>query len=236
MKIAIKVLVVAAVFLIAQLTAAQAGEPVFTPIGHATFVLQAAGVTVYVDPVGELKSFAKLEPPDLILVTHIHKDHLNPAMIEALKTEETVIVGPATVIEQLGMGEGMKNGDKLAVAGVELEAIPAYNTTKGRLKFHPKGRDNGYVLTVGGKRIYISGDTEDIAEMRALTSIDYAFICMNLPYTMDVEQAASATLAFKPKVVIPYHYRGTKGVSDIDKFQKLVATLSGLEVRRLKWY
>jgi L-ascorbate metabolism protein UlaG (beta-lactamase superfamily) len=217
-------------------SSALADDLTFTPISHATFALQAGQLTVYVDPVGAAESFAKLPPPDLILVTHIHKDHLSPAVIEALKQDNTAIVGPPTVIEQLGYGEAMNNGDRLTIAGVELEAIPAYNLTEERLKFHPQGRDNGYVVTVAGKRIYISGDTEDIVEMRALKDIDYAFLCMNLPYTMDVAQAASATLAFKPGVVIPYHYRGTGGMSDIDRFAELVSVDAGVEVRKLKWY
>ena len=104
------------------------------------------------------------------------------------------------------------------------------------LKFHEKGRGNGYVVTVDGKRIYISGDTEDIPEMRALKNIDYAFVCMNLPYTMTVEQAASAVLEFKPKVVFPYHYRGTGGFSDTAKFKELVGKDKSIEMRMLKWY
>ena len=111
-----------------------------------------------------------------------------------------------------------------------------YNISKGRLKFHTKSRGNGYVLTLTGKRIYIYGDSEDIKEMRELKNINYAFVCINLPYTMSIEQAASVVLDFKPKVVYPYHYRGPKGYSDIEKFKKLVRKNKNVDVRLLNWY
>jgi L-ascorbate metabolism protein UlaG (beta-lactamase superfamily) len=114
--------------------------------------------------------------------------------------------------------------------GVKIEAVPMYNLTAARLRFHNKGRGNGYVMTFGGKRVYVSGDTEDIPEMRALKNIDAAFVCMNLPYTMTPEQAADAVREFKPKVVYPYHYRG----SDTAQFKKLVGDAS--EVRLRDWY
>ncbi|PLX74193.1 MAG: MBL fold metallo-hydrolase [Desulfuromonas sp.] len=205
----------------------------YTPITHATFVLQAGATTIYVDPVGDAAAFSGFPPPDLILITHIHKDHLAPELIGALRREGTALIGPATVIEQLPAGAVMNNGDNLEIAGLKIEAIPAYNTTPERLNFHPQGRDNGYVLEKEGVRLYISGDTEDIPEMRALKNIDIAFVCMNLPFTMTVEQAASAVNAFKPKTVIPYHYRGKEGMSDLDTFAQLVSTAA---VERLKWY
>ena len=104
------------------------------------------------------------------------------------------------------------------------------------MRFHPKGRGNGYVLELGGKRIYVSGDTEDIEEMRQLKGIDIAFVCMNLPFTMTVEQAADAVLAFKPKIVYPYHYRGRGGFSDVEKFKQIVAREPSIDVRLLDWY
>ena len=118
------------------------------------------------------------------------------------------------------------------VGDLSIQAIPAYNTTPARLQYHPKGRDNGYVLTLGGQRLYISGDTEDIPEMLGLKNIDAAFVCMNLPYTMDVEQAARAVKSFKPRIVYPYHYRG----SDLEKFKALVGSDSSIEVRLRDWY
>lgn len=211
-------------------------EPVFTPIQHATFVIRFAGQTVFVDPVGEAESFTPFGAPDIILITDIHGDHLAPDIVKALAKEKTTVIGPPAVIDKLEIGTPLKNGETMTVGKTKIEAIPMYNLTKERLKFHEKGRGNGYVLTMGGKRIYISGDTEDIPEMRALKGIDYAFVCMNLPYTMTVEQAADAVLAFKPKVVFPYHYRGQDGFSDVEKFKKLVGKNASIEVRLLKWY
>jgi L-ascorbate metabolism protein UlaG (beta-lactamase superfamily) len=115
--------------------------------------------------------------------------------------------------------------------------LPAYNLDPTRLQFHPRERnDNSYLVTVGGLRLYISGDTEDIPEMRSLQNIDAAFICMNLPYTMTVEQAADAVLDFAPHIVYPYHYRGKNGMSDLDRFTALVSANPSIEVRRLAWY
>ena len=102
---------------------------------------------------------------------------------------------------------------------------------------HTKGRGNGYVLTLGGKMVYFSGDTEDIPEMRKLKNIDVAFVCMNLPFTMDINQAASAVLEFKPKIVYPYHYRGQEGLNDVEGFKKLVHEKnSSIDVRLRNWY
>ena len=205
----------------------------YTPIKHATFVLQSDRTTIYVDPVGEAADFSAFPPPDLILITHIHKDHLAPELVATLKVGKTKIMGSPTVIEQLGYGTAIRNGETTEMLELGIEAIAAYNTTTERLKFHPKGRDNGYVLNKKGVRLYISGDTEDIPEMRNLKDIDIAFVCMNLPFTMTVEQAASAVNEFKPGMVIPYHYRGRPDMSDIDAFERLV---TDSKVSKLKWY
>jgi len=125
----------------------------------------------------------------------------------------------------------MANGDKAEVQGITVEAIPMYNITPGRTG-HTKGRGNGYVLTIDGKRIYVAGDTEDIPEMRALQNIDMAFVCMNLPFTMDINQAASAVREFRPKVVYPYHYSS----SDVNRFKQLIGKDVSVEVRLRKWY
>ena len=207
-----------------------------TPVEHASLVIQGEEKTVFVDPVGDVKSYALFPKPDLILVTHMHQDHLAPDVIAAVKKPETEVVGPGNVIEQLKYGTVVKNGQTTTVQGMTVEAIPAYNTSADRTKFHPKGRDNGYVLTLDGKRIYISGDTEDTKEMRALKNIDFALICINLPYTMTVEQAASAVLEIKPKIVTPYHYRGAGGMSDLEGFKRQVAKDPAIEVRLMKWY
>lgn len=219
-------------------------EIIVRPIRHATFVLQYRDLTIYVDPVGGADAFAGLPKPDIILITDIHGDHANRATVEAVRKENTVIVCPRAVAE-LFASQGdrplpgirvLNNGETTEIQGVKITAIPMYNITPSRMRFHPKGRGNGYVIELGGKRIYISGDTEDIQEMRELKDIDMAFVCMNLPFTMTVEQAADAVLQFKPKIVYPYHYRGRSGYSDINKFKQLVAKDPSIEVRVLRWY
>lgn len=207
-----------------------------TPVEHASFVVQGKDKTVYVDPVGEIGAFASFPKPDIILITHMHHDHFDPKLIVAVKKSRTEVVGPANVVEELKYGTVLRNGETTTIQDVAIEAVPAYNVTPDRTKFHPKGRDNGYVVTLDAKRIYISGDTEDTKEMRALKNIDFAVICMNIPYTMTVEQAAAAVLEMKPKVVSPYHYRGTAGMSDLEKFRQFVSKDQGIEVRLLDWY
>ena len=131
----------------------------------------------------------------------------------------------------------LNNGDSKERYGITVEAVPMYNLRKEALQMHPKGRGNGYVLNMGGKRIYFSGDTEDIPEMRSLKNIDTAFICMNLPYTMTEESAAEAVLEFKPKQVYPYHYRGNPNVSDVSKFKALVEKGNpAINIVQLDWY
>jgi L-ascorbate metabolism protein UlaG (beta-lactamase superfamily) len=208
----------------------------FTPINHATFVIQADNKTIYVDPIGGAEAFSRFAAPDIILITHTHADHLSVETVKAVRTEKTVIISPQAVFDQLKLGTVLNNGEKTQVDSISIEAIPMYNTTEGRLQNHPKGKGNGYLLTINGKRVYISGDTEDTPEMRALRNIDYAVICMNLPYTMSVEQAASAVLEMKPKVVIPYHYRGPDGMSDLKKFQSLVSKDKHIRVLLMDWY
>lgn len=214
-----------------------AGDLVIHPINHATFALAWNGKSIYVDPVGGAKRFQDLPSPDLILLTDIHGDHLDPATLSALVKPSTTVVAPRAVQTKLPQAlqqqtTVLANGDTKPVLGLTIVALPMYNTTPDRLRFHEKGRGNGYLLTLGEKRVYISGDTEDIPEMRALTNIDVAFLCMNLPYTMTVEQAADAVRAFKPKIVYPYHDRG----SDVQKFKQLVGDNQGVEVRLRDWY
>jgi L-ascorbate metabolism protein UlaG (beta-lactamase superfamily) len=204
----------------------------FYPIHHATMVIETSQSVIYVDPVDDAKNFEEYPAPDIILITDIHGDHLDPEVVSTVKQDETVIIAPKAVIEQLGYGQILNNGESITVDSLNIEAIPMYNLTEERLKYHPKGRGNGYVITADEKRIYVSGDTEDIPEMRHLENIEYAFVCMNLPYTMTVEQAASAVLEMKPKVALPYHFRG----SDVEKFKELVSKDKDIEVRILDWY
>ena len=180
--------------------------------------------------------FMGLPQADLILITDIHGDHLDPDMIKAESKAGTDIIAPAAVAKTVTTAKVIGNGEKTTWGAWTIEAIPMYNTTASRgpapgKLFHDKGRGNGYVLTYGGKRFYFSGDTEGIPEMRALKNIDVAFICMNLPYTMTPEEAADAVKAFHPKVAIPYHYKG----QDTAVFKKALDG-TGIEVRLLDWY
>jgi L-ascorbate metabolism protein UlaG (beta-lactamase superfamily) len=176
------------------------------------------------------------------LVTDIHGDHFDTKTIEAIKTANTILVVPQAVADKLPEADKahvvvLKNGDEVKQSGISIGAIPMYNLPESATAMHTKGRGNGYVLTIGGKRIYISGDTQGIPEMRALKNIDIAFVCMNLPYTMDVKEAADAVLAFQPAVVYPYHYRGQGGLSDVNSFKSLVdAGNKKIEVRLRNWY
>lgn len=213
------------------------------PVLHATMVLEWNGLTIYVDPYGGAEKFADFEAPDLVLITDIHGDHLNTGTLEKLDLSNAQIIAPKAVVDKLEGLEyasdfALSNGSKMETKGVEIMAIPMYNLPQTADSRHPKGRGNGYVLTLGGKRLYVSGDTEDIQEMRALEDIDYAFVCMNLPYTMDVEAAASAVIEFSPKIVYPFHYRGGGGkFSDVEAFKKLVNEGNEkVEVRLRNWY
>jgi L-ascorbate metabolism protein UlaG (beta-lactamase superfamily) len=210
-----------------------AGPLVITPIYHASFLIQAGGKNIYVDP-AKPANFSGLPPADLILITDIHPDHMDPASVAALSGSATQIIAPPAVTKTITSASALSNGESRDWNDWSIEAIPMYNIVRGPAPgqlYHPKGRGNGYVLTYGGKRIYISGDTEGIPEMRSLKNIDVAFVCMNLPYTMTPEEAAEAVRAFHPKVVIPYHYRN----SDLSVFKQGLAG-TGIEVRLLDWY
>ncbi len=215
------------------------GELTIQPITHATLVLGYNKKNIYIDPTGGADAFKGLAAPDLILITDIHGDHLDPKTLEAINTGNAVIVVPQAVADKLPPEMDkqkvviLKNGDSTMQAGISIAAIPMYNLPEAPDAFHTKGRGNGYVLTIGGKKIYISGDTGDIPEMRALKNIDIAFVCMNLPYTMDIDHAAQGVLAFKPKIVYPYHYRG----QDVNVFKTLVnAGDQNIDVRLRNWY
>ena len=217
------------------------GQLVVHPIDHASVVLETPAGVIYVDPVGEPAMYEDAPQPDLILITHEHGDHYNAETLEALMGPETrLVTNPAVygmMPEELqAKAEQIDNGGQTEALGVTIDAIPAYNTTEGRLDFHPEGRDNGYVLTFEGDfRVYVSGDTEDTPEMRGLQGIDLAFLCMNLPFTMDAEQAADAVAEFQPGVVYPYHYRGRDGGSqDPEAFAEMVGDAS--EVKLGDWY
>lgn len=185
-------------------------ELTITFIRHGSLLLSYEGRQIQVDPVAEYADYGAFPKADLILITHAHGDHLDLKAIETLrKAETTVIANPASA-EQVGAtAKVMRNGESQTWQGVGIEAVPAYNTTEGRDKFHPKGRDNGYVLDFDGFRVYIAGDLEDIPELSALKGIDVAFLPVNQPYTMTPEQAAHAARVIQPKVFYPYHYSQT---------------------------
>ena len=186
----------------------------FTCIKHASIQINYNGLQIQVDPVGKgMKpetDYSQFPKADIILITHEHHDHFDPdAIAQLTKTSTKIYLNPA-VQKMLGSGKALKNGDKVKVANdITIEAVPAYNTTPGREQFHPKGRDNGYILTLDGMRIYIAGDTEDIPEMANIKDISIAFLPCNQPYTMTIEQAANAAKIIKPKVLFPYHYNAT---------------------------
>ncbi len=214
---------------------------VIDPIGHASAIIQWKQKIIYIDPNGGSKAFTNKKPANIVLITDIHGDHMNIDTLDSLNLAKAEIVVPQAVAEKLPASYTerlviINNGEIKEVQGIPIEAIPMYNLREDALKFHKKGRGNGYVITLGKERVYFSGDTEDIPEMRALKYIDKAFVCMNLPYTMPVESAADAVLEFKPKQVYPYHYRGTNGLSDVGKFKQLVSKDTAIEVVQLDWY
>lgn len=207
------------------------GTPVdIVLIKHGSLAISYDGLSIQVDPVaehGKSTDYAKEFPKaDVILVTHEHGDHLEDATIATLTGENTVLLLNQTSRDRIGRGEAIGNGETrtLCDGKIQLEAVPAYNTTPGRENFHPKGNGNGYVLTIDGLRIYIAGDTENVPEMADLKDIDVAFLPVNQPYTMTVEQCVAAAKTFKPKVLIPYHFSKT----DISTIPGL---LPGIDVR-----
>jgi L-ascorbate metabolism protein UlaG (beta-lactamase superfamily) len=182
-----------------------------------------------------LAVFTSLGTPDLILITHAHGDHFNVPVLTAVAGTNTVLAVPQAVYD--GLPDALKakatimaNGDNSVLAGIDVSAVPAYNITPERLRNHPQGAGNGYIVTLGGKRIYFAGDTEETPELKTLANIDVAFIPMNLPFTQTPEAAAQWVRDFKPKVVYPYHYSNT----DLTPFVQGVGTAS--EVRLRKWY
>lgn len=221
---------------------AEEGDITVTPIFHGTVVFQWNGNTVYVDPYGGAERFSELPDPDLVLITHKHGDHLNKGTLKDLDLSAAKLIAPQSVVEDLGEIAfqevwTLNNGEQKNWNAITVEAVPMYNLPADDNPRHPKGWGNGYVITLGGKRIYVSGDTEDIPEMRQLQNIDVAFVCMNLPYTMDINQAASAVIDFKPRIMYPFHFRGSGGFSDVEQFKKMVNEgTDAVEVRLRDWY
>jgi L-ascorbate metabolism protein UlaG (beta-lactamase superfamily) len=215
-----------------------AGILKMTPIQHGSLTLEAGGQVIQVDPAvsgfATAPDFTKVPKADLVLITDIHEDHLDTASLAKVRKPGTTVVIPGAAASKVADGVVMKNGETRKFGAWTIEAIPMYNLKRGPAAgqfFHDKGRGNGYIVTYGGLRIYIAGDTEDIPEMRALKNIDVAFVPMILPYTMPPEEAAEAVKAFHPRVVYPYHY----GKSDLKVFETALKG-TGIEVRIRNWY
>lgn len=212
------------------------------PVKHATLVLTWGGKTIYADPDGGAQAFEGLAAPDLILITDIHGDHYNVETLKAINTSRAKLIVPQAVADQLpddlkAKAVILNNGKTTSQFNIVIKAIAMYNLPEAPDAKHPKGRGNGYILTFGNTVVYLSGDTAGIPEMRSLKNIDIAFVCMNLPYTMDVPEAAAAVLDFKPKIVYPYHYRGQNGLSDTEAFKQTITSKDpAIEVRLRNWY
>lgn len=207
------------------------GNLTITFIGHGTLMFEFAGKVIHVDPWSRLADYSKLPKADIILITHHHRDHLDPKAIGAISGRDTVLVLTGTCAQRLGKGGVvMKNGDTRRIGDLEIEAVPAYNLVHMRSPaqpYHTKGEGNGYIISFGDKKVYVAGDTENIPEMKTLKGIDIAFLPMNLPYTMTPEMVADAVKAFRPKVLYPYHY----GKTDPSKIVQLLRDERGIEVR-----
>lgn len=207
-------------------------EVAITFIKHGSLALTFNNLSIQVDPVSMYADYSTFPKADIILITHEHDDHFDPKAIKTLSKDNTLLIMNEASAKKLGNPKAkiMKNGDKIKVSDlISIEAVSAYNTTPGREQFHPPHRDNGYVLTIDGLRIYIAGDTEDIPEMKNLKNIDIAFLPVNQPYTMTVTQAVNAAKMFSPKILYPYHF-GNTNVKPLKEALKN----SGIEVRLRK--
>jgi L-ascorbate metabolism protein UlaG (beta-lactamase superfamily) len=217
-----------------------AGDLKITPVNHAGAMLQIGNGVIYVDPVG---NYSQLPKADAILITDIHGDHLNAGTINSLKKAGTVVIAPTEVAKTVTDAKVLANGgtETIKVGGkdIRVEAVPSYNMVRGPSAgqfFHTKGRADGFVLTVGDKRVYFAGDTECVPEIKALKNIDIAFLPMNLPYTMTPQEAAECAKAFRPKVVYPYHYRDQDPATEPQQFVDALKGERGIEVRMRNWY
>ena len=214
-------------------TLSEEGGIRITPITHASFQLEYGDRVIHVDPTSP-GDYSTAKPADLIFITDIHPDHLDPAALTRIRKPGAPVVAPSAAAAQIENPTVIANGETKTVAGVSIEAVPMYNIQRGPSAgqfYHPKGRGNGYILTLGAKRVYIAGDTECTPEMRALKNIDITFLPMNLPYTMPPSEAAECVKVFRPKVAYPYHYRG----QNTEDF-KAALTGEPVEVRLFNWY
>jgi L-ascorbate metabolism protein UlaG (beta-lactamase superfamily) len=210
--------------------AGPSGELEITFLGHGSLILSAGGTVVHVDPYSKVADYAALPKVDVVLITHEHQDHLDPAALAAIRTDKTRVVASAAAAAQVSGATALENGATLTLGAVGVEAVPAYNVVHERspgVPFHPKGRGNGYVVTIAGLRVYVAGDTENVPEMKKLSGIDVAFLPMNLPYTMTPEMAADAARMVNPRILYPYHY----GDTDPARLVELLKDRPAIEVR-----
>ena len=218
------------------------GDLTVQPIKHGSLVLTYDGKTIYIDPTGGKAAYQGIAKPDMILITDIHGDHFDMKTIQELDAKNAIIIAPKVVVDELSYSYkqnaiDLKNRQGVHRLGLYISAIAMYNLPETENSRHPKGRGNGYVIGIEDFDIYISGDTSATNEMRILYGIDVAFVCMNLPYTMDIEEAADGVLDFQPTIVYPYHYRGKDMISDTEKFKEIVnAENPDIEVRLRDWY
>jgi L-ascorbate metabolism protein UlaG (beta-lactamase superfamily) len=198
-------------------------------IGHGSLMFSVNNFFIYIDPVRSSGSYDNLPKADLILVTHEHGDHLDNDLIKTLRKDATVLLSNEKAAASVSWAKAVKAGEIDIVSGITVMAVPAYNIKNMRAPgqpYHPKGSGNGYVITIGDRKIYVAGDTENIPEMKDLKKIDVAFLPMNLPYTMTPEMVADAAKSFSPAILYPYHY-GNTDTSIITNMLKD----SGIEVR-----
>ncbi|MBE0411662.1 MAG: MBL fold metallo-hydrolase [Anaerolineales bacterium] len=206
------------------------GDLTITFLGHGSLLFTYNNKTFYIDPYSKVADYAKLPKADVILLTHEHRDHLDRQAIEAVKTDDTMVVMSPSCANQISGEYVLRNGDTAMVLGNRVEAVAAYNMVHKRENgqpFHPKGAGNGYILTFGDVRVYVAGDTENIPEMEGLEKIEVAFLPMNLPYTMTPQMVAEAARTFRPRILYPYHF----GATDTAKLTHLLAGEQDIEVR-----
>lgn len=203
-------------------------------INHGSLMFKVNGFVIHIDPVSSSGDYEFLPKADLILITHEHGDHLDVKLINELKKDGTLVFCNANSGTKIPWAMIMKAGSRQEINNIIIEAVPAYNIVNERAPgepYHPKGTGLGYILTIGGKKFYIAGDTENIPEMKALKNIEVAFLPMNLPYTMTPEMVADAARAFNPKILYPYHY----GETNTDELLKLLKdTKIEIRIRNLK--
>ena len=207
-----------------------AGEVEITFLGHGSLLFTLGGKTLYVDPFSRVADYSELPQADVVLITHEHRDHLDPDALTSIRTGETELVCTELCAEQIAGGRVMRNGDSAVILGLNVEAVPAYNLLHKRENgdaYHPLGHGNGYVITFGDLRVLVAGDTENTPELKALTDIDIAFLPMNLPYTMTPEMVADTAIAMAPRVLYPYHF----GSTDTSHLVELLKDHPNIEVR-----